>query len=71
LGLPVASRYYELFIEKFLFLKSFFYFWKEMFYFKKKVQFLEKNSGYRRAADTLNESPEGFKKSRNKRFVHN
>jgi hypothetical protein len=35
-----------------------------------KILFLESFSAYRRAADTLNESPENFKKSRNKRFIH-
>jgi hypothetical protein len=33
--------------------------------------FLEKNSEFRRATNTLNESSESFKKSINKRFVHN
>ena len=57
--------------------------WKLHAIFRKKILFLEyliirrKNlllesfSGYRRAADTLNESPKSFKKSRYKRFVRN
>jgi hypothetical protein len=53
------------FLENFLFLESFFNLKREIFYFKKVF------SGYRRAVDTLNESPKNFKKSRNKRFVHN
>jgi hypothetical protein len=45
--------------------------------FRKKISILRtfsifrKKSGYRRAVDTLNESPKSFKKSKNKRFVHN
>jgi hypothetical protein len=44
---------------------------KENIYFKTFYYFKKVFSGYQRAADTLNESLESLKKSRNKHFVHN
>jgi hypothetical protein len=48
--------------------RKFFHFLKESYLLK---SIFRKFSGYQRADDTLNESPESFKKSRNKHFVHN
>jgi hypothetical protein len=45
--------------------RKFYMFRKEILYFLKVF------SRYRLAVDTLNESPKSFKKSINKRFVHN
>jgi hypothetical protein len=78
LGLSTASQHFfggqpilQVIYRKFPILERVFSnFGKEIFYFKN-LFFLKKFSGYRRVANTLNESLESFKKSRNKHFVHN
>jgi hypothetical protein len=62
--LSVGSRNYEVVLEKNLFLES-------LIFLERKILFLESFQGYRWAANGLNESPESFRLSRNKHFVHN
>jgi hypothetical protein len=76
LGLSAASQHsiggqpkLQVILENFLFLERKFHIF--VFLFLESFFLFLEFSGYRRAADTLNESRESFKKSINKRFVHN
>jgi membrane-bound acyltransferase YfiQ involved in biofilm formation len=68
--LSAGSRYYGLFLENILFLERLSILERKWLFLERFI-FLERFFGYWRATDTLNESPKSFKKSRNKRFVHN